>query len=234
MSKNTEIKKVGLISANNAFGEFGRNDSTSLARKYGIQIVADERFGPQDADMTAQLTRIAKAGAQAVVCWTIGPTAPIVAKNMKQLGMTIPLYLCHGNTFPEHIKIAGDAAEGNIFAAIKPPVYTELPNSDPAKAMLTELITRYEKVAGKPLSVHGWHAWDCLKLAEEALKNAKPNPANLAESRAKIRDGIEGVKNLLLTNGVFNMSPMDHSGTRAPTSLVMITVKNGKFAFLAP
>lgn len=234
MSKNTDIKKIGIISADIAFGRFGAKDSVKYAPKYGIEVVANEKFGPKDTDMTPQLMNIAKAGAQAVVCWTIGPTAPIVAKNMKQLGMKIPLYLCHGNTFPEHIEVAGDAAEGNIFAAIKPPIYKALPDSDPAKAMLTELIPRYNKIAGKAISVHGWHAWDCLKLVEQALRDTNPDPKNVAECRSKIRDGVEGVKNLLLTNGLFNMSPQDHAGTRPETALVMVIVKDGKFDYLAP
>jgi branched-chain amino acid transport system substrate-binding protein len=234
MLKHTNLRKIGLISASIGFGEYGRKDSIKYLSQYpGIEIVADERFKPTDTDMTAQLMKISRAGAQAVVCWTIGPTASIVAKNMKQIGMDIPLYLCHGNPLPVHLKVAGEAAEGNIFVSYKLVVWDTLPENDPAKAFLKDMIPRYTKIAGKDISLMGWAMYDCFRLSEQGIRNTRPDPKNLVESRKKIRDGIESVKNLVLMSGIFNMTPEDHQGTKLE-DLCMATVKNGRYVYLAP
>ncbi len=52
-----------------------------MAPKYGITIVADEKYGPKDSDMTTQLTKIKASGAQAVINWSVGPGQVIVTKN---------------------------------------------------------------------------------------------------------------------------------------------------------
>ena len=105
-------RKVALITASDGFGRDGKRWLTKLAPEYGLEIVADESFGPKDADMTAQLTKIKNAKAQAIVCWTIGPAGAIVAKNVKQLGIKFPLFQCHGLPDPKYIELAGKASEG--------------------------------------------------------------------------------------------------------------------------
>ena len=69
----------------------------------------------QATDLTAVVTKLKGAGVEAVVNWSIVPAQAIVPKNMKQLGMKIPLFQCHGFGNPKYIKAAGDSAAGIIF-----------------------------------------------------------------------------------------------------------------------
>ena len=58
-----------------------------IARKHGIQVVADETYGAGDTDMTAQLAKIkATPGVQAVLNAGFGQGPAIVTKNYRQLG----------------------------------------------------------------------------------------------------------------------------------------------------
>ncbi len=101
--KKKGITKVGIITVSDGFGSSGRAELKRLAPKYGITLVADEVYGPKDSDMTAQLTRIKAAGAQAVINWSVGPTQVVVTKNWKALAMGIPLYQSHGFGSKENI-----------------------------------------------------------------------------------------------------------------------------------
>lgn len=92
-----------------------REQLLKLAPQYGTKIVADEKFGAKDSDMTAQLTRIQRTDAEAFICWTVGPTEAIVTKNWKQLAMKIPLYHCHGAASKQFLQMTGKAGEGIIF-----------------------------------------------------------------------------------------------------------------------
>jgi len=61
-----------------------------------------------------------------------------------------------------------------------------------------------------------------------ALKTgAKPGTP---EFRAAMRDALEGVKDLAVSQGVFNMSPTDHAGFDE-RSRVMVKVENGKWVY---
>ncbi len=216
------IKKIAIMSGTTGFGSAGREQLRNLASDYGLTIVADETYGPQDTDMTSQLTKIRGTDAQALVNWSIVPAQVIVAKNMRQLGMDIPLFLSHGFGNIKFVEAAGKAAEGIIFPAGRLLVADVVPRSNPQYKVLTEYKKMYEAEFNEPVSTFGGHAWDAMWILDEALKKSGPD-------KAKLRDEIENVKNFVGTGGVFNFSPADHNGL-TPDAFEMLTVKDGKFA----
>ena len=117
--KEKKLTKVALLTASDPFGKDGAVWLKKLAPDFGITLVAEESFGPKDTDMTPQLTKIKNAAPQAIIVWTIGPAGAIVAKNKAQLGISIPLFQCHGQPGPEYIQLAGKAAEGDRMPATK-------------------------------------------------------------------------------------------------------------------
>ena len=56
--KKHGISKVGIITISTGFGDAGKKALLEIAPKYGITIVAEEKYGPKDSDMTTQLTKI--------------------------------------------------------------------------------------------------------------------------------------------------------------------------------
>ncbi|HPA47920.1 MAG TPA: ABC transporter substrate-binding protein, partial [bacterium] len=190
----------------------------------GIEIVADETYGAKDTDMTAQLTKIKGTDAQAVVNWEIVPGQSIVPKNMKQLGMTIPLYHSHGFGNVKYIKQAGDAAEGIICPAGALLAVDSLPDEHPRKEVLAKYKKDYETRFGGDVSTFGGHAYDALWLVIDALRAVGPD-------KAKIRDYLENKKDFIGTAGVFNFSPEDHNGL-TKEAFQMLVVKDGKFTLL--
>ncbi len=92
------LKQVAILTVSTGFGVAGKEQLLGQASQYGIQVVAQEVFGEKDTDMTPQLTKLRSTPAQAVICWGTGPAPALVAKNMKQLGVTIPLVQSHGAT----------------------------------------------------------------------------------------------------------------------------------------
>ena len=218
--KKKGISKIGIITVSAGFGATGRGELKRLASKYGITMVADEVYGPKDSDMTAQLTRIKAAGAQAVVNWSIGPTQVVVTKNWKALAMGIPLYQSHGFGSKENITLSGGAAEGVIAPLGRLVVWDKLPKNHPQYAVLSKYAQEYEKRFKKEVSTFGGHAYDAIYLVVEAVKKA-------GTDRAKIRDYLENnIKNWPGTAGIFNMSPTDHTGLDL-TAFEMITVVKG-------
>lgn len=223
--KKKGISKIGIMTITTGFGDSGRKALLELAPKFGISIVADERYGPKDTDMTAQLTKIKAAGAQAVINWSIGPGQVIVTKNWHALKMGIPLLQSHGWGSKKNIELAGKAAEGVIAPLGRLVIWDKLPDKHPQKALLKKYATDYETKFKAEPSTFGGHAYDAFMMVVEALKKVGPD-------KKKIRDYIENnIKNWPGTGGIFNMSPSDHCGLDM-NSFEMVTVKNGKWEII--
>src|ERR1039457_3774257 len=89
-------KSIALMTVTDSFGSSGREQLKMLAKQKGFSIVADEVYGPKDTDMTAQLTKIRGVKPDAIICWGTNPGPAVITKNVKQLGIKIPLYMSHG------------------------------------------------------------------------------------------------------------------------------------------
>lgn len=222
--KKKGISRVAIITVTDGFGNFGRQELTRVAPVYGITLIADERYGPKDSDMTAQLTKIKGTDAQAVINWSVGPPQVIVTKNWKQLSMTIPLYQSHGFGSKRNIELAGGAAEGVLCPLGRLVVAEKIKPDNPQKPIIMKYKTEYEKRFKADVSTFGGHAYDAIMMLSDALKAVGPN-------KGKIRDYLETkIKNWPGTGGVFNMSPQDHTGLQKD-AFEMIVVKNGDWAF---
>ncbi|MBN1901824.1 ABC transporter substrate-binding protein [Candidatus Sumerlaeota bacterium] len=223
--KKKGVKKIAIMSEASGFGDQGRLQLKKYAPEYGIAVVADDTYGPKDTDMTPQLTKIKATEAQAVVNWSIVPAQSIIPKNMKQLGMTIPLYQSHGFGNPKYAEACGEAGEGIIFPAGRLLACDTLPDDHPQKKVLMNYKKEYEERFKDSVSTFGGHAYDALFIIVEAIKKAG------VVDKDKIRDEIEKTKGFIGTGGIFNYSPEDHTGLQKD-AFEMLTIKNGKFVVL--
>lgn len=221
--KSKGITKVGIMTGTTGFGASGREELLAFASDYGIEIVADERYGPKDTDLTAQLTKIKGTEAEAIVNWSIGPTQILAVKNWRALGMdNLPLYQSHGFGSRKNIELCGKDAEGVLCPLARVNIGPLLPDDHIQKPVIMAYTKAYEKKYGEPISSFGGHAWDALHIAVKALETVGPD-------RAKIRDYIEGLTGFVGQHGVFNFSPQDHNGL-SKDDLAMVVVKDGDWA----
>ncbi|MER2529654.1 MAG: ABC transporter substrate-binding protein [Candidatus Competibacter denitrificans] len=213
------LSKIALITGDGGFDKSGRAQILKLAPEYGMTLVADESYGNKDTDMTAQLAKIRAAGAEAIINFGLGQAPAIVTKNIKQLGITLPVYQSHGVASKTFIDLAGDAAEGIRLPAAALVVAEQLPDTDPQKPVLLAYKTKYEAKHG-PVSTFGGHAYDGLLIAVAAVERAG------SADKTKVRDAIEQTKGLIGTAGVFNMTPEDHMGLNVD-AFKLLEVHNG-------
>ncbi|MFP4573335.1 MAG: ABC transporter substrate-binding protein [Desulfobacterales bacterium] len=217
------IGKVGILTGTTGFGDAGRTQLKELADEYGIDIVADETYGPGDTDMTAQLIKIRKTEAGAVINWSIVPAQSIVPKNMKQLNMDIPLYQSHGFANYKYAEAAGEAAEGSIFPSGRIMATETVPDDHPQKKALEGYKQDYESTYNEKVTTFGGHAYDAIWIIARALEKVGDNPE-------KIRDAIENIE-FVGVSGVFRFSKDDHCGLDKE-AFEMITIKDGDFVVL--
>ncbi len=224
--KTMGISKIGVVSGNTGFGNAGKAQLEKLAPEAGIEIAISEVYDKAATDLTGVLSKLKAKGVEAVVNWSIVPAQSIVAKNMKQIGLDVPLFQSHGFGNIQYVKEAGEAAEGIIFPCGRLLVAEKLPDDHPQKQLLIKYKKDYEERYGEEVSTFGGHAFDAVLIVTEAIKRAGADPA-------AVRDTIENMTGLVGTAGIFNFSPKDHNGIDI-SGFEMLTVKNSQFALYKP
>lgn len=219
-----KLTRVALLTVSDSFGSSGREQLKALARRYGITIVADDTYGPKDTDMTPQLTKIRGSKAQALICWGTNPGPAIVARNARQLGLALPLYMSHGVSSKKFIALAGNSAEGIILPSGRVIVADLLPNSDKQKKSLLAYVKEYQKHFKAEGDHFGGHAWDAMMLLKGAIERG-------GASRPAIRAQLEKTRNFAGIGGIFNYSAADHSGL-TKDAFVLVQVKRGDWVLV--
>jgi branched-chain amino acid transport system substrate-binding protein len=214
------LTKVAWLNVDYAFGQQGWIEFEKAAQKTGLTVVANEKFGQKDVDMTAQLTKVKAANPQATVIWSIPPSASVATKNYADLGIKAPMFQSHGVGNKKYIELAGPASNGVMFPAGKLLVAEQLNDNDPQRAVLLAYAKDFEAKYG-PRNTFGGHAWDAMYIVLGAMEKA-------GTDRAKVRSAIEATRNFVGITGVFDFSPSDHNGLdrRAAT---MIQIVDGQW-----
>ncbi len=222
--KKKGLTKVATLSDNTQFGKGGLAELQAELPKQGLAIVASEEYGPKDVSMETQVTKLKGTPAQAVICWGTPPGPAIVARNMKQLGLKVPLICSQGVANGKFLSLAGEAGNGTLVAAGRLLVRDQIPESDPQQPVLVKFANDYKQASGTDADVFAGHAWDGIQLVVEALGEVGPD-------RQKIRDYIEQKQRFVGIDGTFNFSAKDHCGL-SKDAFVMIEVRDGKWKLL--
>jgi len=216
------ITKIGVITSNDGFGMAGGKQLANLANLAGITIAISEAYDKQETDLTGVLTKVKGQDVNAVVNWSIVPAQSLVAKNMKQIGLNVPLFQSHGFGNIKYVQEGGEAANGTIFPCGRLLIAEILPDNNPQKKLLLGYKKDYESQYKEDASTFGGHAYDALLILVEGIKKAK------STDKEKVREAIENIKGLVGTAGIFNFSSQDHNGL-GMDAFEMLTVKDGKF-----
>ena len=102
----------------------------------------------------------------------------------------------------------------------------------PTKSWRSNSYSGYERLYGAKPPIFAAGVYDAGLLLQhavpEAIKNGKPGTQAF---RSALRDALEGIKDLNVSQGVVTMTPKDHSGFDV-SGRVLLTVKDGKWLLL--
>jgi branched-chain amino acid transport system substrate-binding protein len=220
--QNRGITRVGMISGTDGFGASMRNQCLDVVGDYGIEIIADESYGPNDADMTPQLTNIrGREGLQAVVNPGFGQGPAIVTRNYAQLGIEVPLYQSHGVASNAFIDLAGpEAAEGVRLPGTALLIADILEEDDPQRDVVVAYKTAFEAQFNQPVSTFGGYAHDALRIMVDAIERAGSTDG------VAIRDAIRETSGFVGTTGIVTMAETDHLGLDL-SAFRMLEIRDG-------
>jgi branched-chain amino acid transport system substrate-binding protein len=223
------VKTVGFIGFNDPYGENWHNVFSAQAQKAGIRIVATERYVRADTSVTGQIAKLMAAKPDAVLVAAAGGPTVLPQITLADAGYKGRVYQTHGAAAPDFLRLGGPKVEGTVLAASLMLVLPEISDATASKQVAQEYIGAYEKMYGSKPATFGANVYDAGLLLSRAIpqaaKKAKPGTP---EFRAALRDALEGTRELVGTQGVYNMTPADHSGFDE-RGRVLITVKDGNW-----
>jgi branched-chain amino acid transport system substrate-binding protein len=222
--KSRGLTRLGLLSESAGFGKSGHDHTTALAAAHGIEIVADEVYSPKDPDVTPQLTRIRAApGLQALFVFGTGTGPAVATRNIRQLGISVPVYQSHGVSTREFLRLVGSAAEGMRLPAGAQTVAEQLPESDPQKAVVIAFKRAFEaRNPGMEATLQAGHGLDAYEIVARAIQRAG------STDKVRVRDEIERTTRYVGSTGIYTYSPTDHLGL-GPDAFHLVEIRNGEW-----
>ena len=227
-----KIKTLGFIGTADPYGENWSKVVANLAASKGINITQKESFQRQDTSLTGQALKLIAGKPQAILIAAPGSAAVTPQVALYDRGYRGQIYQTHGAALDQFLKLGGKKVDNTILAASLMLVINEIDNKHPSKAVALKYMNNYKKMYGEYPATFGANVYDAGLLLEKAipaaLKQAKPGSVQF---RQALRTALEQTKELAGTQGVYNMTPMDHSGFDK-RGRVMVTVKNGQWKLL--
>ena len=207
------VKTVGFIGFTDAYGESWYRTFVPMIDKAGIKLVANERFQRSDQSVTGQAIKIVAANPDAVLIGAAGGPTVLPHTTLVERGYNGQIYQTHGAATPDFVRLGGKAVDGAVMAASLMLVLGEISDSNPSKKVALDYIAAYEKLYGSKPATFGANVFDAGLLLQRAvpiaLQRAQPGTEAF---RIALRDALETTKELVGTQGVYNMSAADHSG----------------------
>src|SRR5262249_35199742 len=134
------IKKVALLVDNRqAYSQGLARDFAEALTKLGGTVAANEKYQGGDQDFSAQLTRIKEAAPEAVFIPGYYTDVANIAKQVRNLGITVPLL--GGDGWESVTEIGGDAIQGAY--------YSNHYSASEARPEVRAFVDKYQKKYGK-------------------------------------------------------------------------------------
>jgi len=223
-------KKIGLLYANNGYGQDPANRINDVAKDFDVTITGSEAFDDTSTDVTAQLAKLGEAGPDAVLVWATNPANAVVAKSAESINFAPVLFNSPGAGSIAYIENAGAAANGTYLQGSVVLAPSSLEESSPQYAITNRLVdefqTKYSEIAGQ----YAGNGWDGAILLENAiLKAADHDPSDVQATRDAIRDSLEtNTVDVVGANAIYTFTPEFH-GSTSLGGLAVLKVTDGKF-----
>ena len=215
-------KKVGLIHESTAYGVTGVDlIKKELKTAAKIEPVATESYNQKDQDMTAQVLRLQKAGAEVIVCVGLGADLAVLRRNMGRLNFNVPLVASNGALslpYREGAKELVIGTKGSMIAVFGQeklnPAAEEFAKAYKAKYGVDRW---WGDDPSRPqifMSLSVTNGYDAATILFEGIRRAKSTDPK------KIIAAIESIKKFQGVNALYSFSPKRHHAIE-PDDLAM-------------
>ncbi|MFO1117199.1 MAG: ABC transporter substrate-binding protein [Beijerinckiaceae bacterium] len=184
-------KKWAVVHSTDAFGTNGAKALTESLGKIGGSVAIDQGYPNQSQDFSAVVLAIKSSGADIIGSYfTFDNDLAIFARQLRQLGVTIPWVGSPSITVAGAVKLAGPALYGTYGVAD----YAEDSNPEAKE------FARLYKAASGGINADNYGSWtyDAIGVLAKAINDAKSTDPQ------KIREAIIAIKGYKGAEGEYN------------------------------
>lgn len=195
---NKGYRRVAMMRANNRYGRVGTLHFNRSATRLGFPPIIEERFNDLETDFRPQLERIKKTSPDAILIWGNAKESGLIVKQIRELGMNMPIYGSDRMVNPEFLETAGKYAEGVVTTCQYNPT-----SDDPR---LKAFQASYKKRFGQDPNVFAAHSYDAINMIIAAIEKVGLNRALIRDILTDLKtfQGYKGVTGVVIFDGAFN------------------------------
>jgi branched-chain amino acid transport system substrate-binding protein len=180
----------------------------------GGEIVAEQSYSEGDSDFRAQLTQIKAANPEAIYVPGYYTEAATIARQARELGITVPLMGGDGWDSPKLFEIGGDALDGCYIS-------NHYSMDDPSPA-IQKFVAEYKRRYGNSPDALAALGYDAARILSDAIKRADSTAGD------KIRDALATVKDFPGVSGKITIN----ADRNAVKPAVVLKIEKGKFHYV--
>jgi branched-chain amino acid transport system substrate-binding protein len=180
-------------------------------KQLGGQVVAEQSFSQGDSDFRAQLTQIKPLNPEAIYVPGYYTEVGTIARQARELGITVPLLGGDGWDSPKLWEIGGEALNGSYFS-------NHYSTDDPSplvQKFVSDYKARYNQVPDALAAL----AYDAARIMADAISRAGSTDGK------KVRDAIAATKDFQGVTGTISIN----EDRNAVKPAVVLKVENGKY-----
>lgn len=215
-ARELKLKNVGVIDDRTAFGTGIATEFKRQAQAAGMKVAGHEFTNEKASDFAAILTALRAKKVDAIFFGGYAPQAAPMVRQMKALGLNVPLL--GGDTLcsPEMAKLGGAAVGDNVRCAQAGAIIAKQP-AGPA------FLAKYKERFKRDPDVYAPSFYDQTMFIAQAMKAA--NSVEPAAVSAQLRSATH--------QGVVGSYGYDDKGNLKKTAVTVYTFNNGALAPLA-
>jgi len=175
-------------------------------KELGGSIVVDQSYKTGDKDFKAQLQVIKSKRPEAIFLPGYHPEVPLVARQARELGITVPFLGAHGWNNPKLFEVAQGGLNNSYFTNM-------FSDQDPSP-VVQDFVRRYKSVYGAAPDPRAVMAYDAAIVALAAMERAKDL------SGPAIRESLEQTKGFQAVSGTITIDA-EHNPSKSTVVLVV-------------
>jgi len=183
-------------------------------------VVAFESFTTNDADFSAQLTKILQSGAEVLFTPQYYNEVALIVQQAHELGWNKPIVGSDSWGSAETVELCGPDCYGLFFS-------THYAAAG-AKGATKAFIDRYEKKYGYVPDDVGALTWDALHLVQRAIENCGNITGDIAKDRQCLRDALASIEGF---DGITGKMTFTEEGDPIKCAVIVRISEKGEFEF---
>ncbi len=213
--------RVGVVIENDDFSQDVRDGAVEEAKKWGMQLVVDDKLPPELNDMSSALTKVRALKPDLLIVSGHAKGAVLAIRQVSEQLVGVHALALTQCDSAQIIEKFGKAAEYALCAAQWD---RSLAYSDRWFGTAENYAQRFEKEYKDPATYESAESAAAVLTFVDAIERAG------SLDREKVRDAIAGTD--LMT--FFGPIKFDPSGKNVAKSMVLYQVQNGRYAVVAP